>query len=557
MGESIRKIDFIQIFLVISFFAVGLFHEFTACIAGFVLVAYLCRTVMQKKSLTIYVNLASISVFAIVVFYGISAFWALDSGSAVLGFFKFLPLLFFILILMQKKETPDDYLHIVPYAACGMTVLSFLLMQIPALQDWFSVSGRLSGFFQYANTFAIFLLAALIIVATKERHTKVDLVLIPILLFGIVASGSRTVFALMLLALFVLIITSKNKKYSFLLLAAIVLVVGAAAIYAAVTQNFSTIGRFLTTSLTESTFVGRLLYFRDALPVILRHPFGLGYMGYNYLQYSVQTGVYTVRFIHNDFLQLMLDIGWLPTALFVAAIIKAFFKKGASLRKRLLLFVIAAHTCFDFNFQYLAIFMLFLLLLDYKDGEAREIQVSKAVCGICAAVASALCLYMGLAQSLTYFKQYALSDRLYPWNTQNHIALLENANDDADSLADKIIQNNGYVALAYRVKAVNAFSAGDFEQVMEYQNEAIDVAPFFYETYEEYCYMLINGIFLYERAGDTYSAEVCREELLSVVEQLQSLPDKQSKLGKMIQDQPETELPSEIMEYVEAMENAE
>ena len=45
-------------------------------------------------------------------------------------------------------------------------------------------------------------------------------------------------------------------------------------------------GRFLTTSLHSSTLLGRLLYAQDALPVILRHPFGLGYRSYTYMQGS-------------------------------------------------------------------------------------------------------------------------------------------------------------------------------------------------------------------------------------------------------------------------------
>lgn len=454
---------------------------------------------------------------------------------------------------MQQQKQTDDYFKILPYVAAVMTVISAILMQIPALTKWFSVSGRLSGFFQYSNTFAIFLLMALIILATKENHAKTDLLLIPVILFGIMYSGSRTVFALMVVSVLALIIFNKNKKFKIILLIATIAVIAIALIYALITDNFRSIGRFLTVSLQESTFVGRLLYFWDALPVILRHPFGMGYMGYYYYQHSIQTGVYTVKFIHNDFLQLLLDIGWIPVIIFVIAILKSFFKKGTTLQKRLLLLVVSAHTCFDFNFQYLAIFMLFIMLLDYKDGTKKEITISTILNISLTTVVSLLFTYIGISQALTYFMQYDLSNKIYPWNTQNHITILSTSTDlnEKEEIAERVIENNGYVAIAYDVKSQLAYSKGDFAKVIEYKEKAIEVSPFTYKTYEDYCYMLIHGIYLYEKAGDVYSAEICKKELIATVGRLSENPQKLSDLGELIDDQPEIQLPEEIIEYVE------
>lgn len=549
--KQLKKIRFMDVFVVFSFAAIGLFHEFLACISGIALSIYLCRLVAKQGGMRFYVNLTSIAVLLIVCFYGLSVFWAVDSGEAFIGFFKFLPLLLFMLVLMQDPRQAAVWLKTLPYLAAFITVVSAVLMQVPVLERYFSTAGRLSGTFQYANTFALFLLVAILLIATKEKFSRADFVMLPILLFGLIYSGSRTVFALMIVSVVALLVFKKNKKHRLALAGLVAAAVGVSAGYAVLTGNFSSIGRFLTTSLTESTFVGRFLYFYDALPVILKHPFGLGYMGYSYMQYSFQTGVYTVRFIHNDFLQLLLDVGWIPTGAFVAAVFKSFFKKGTSLTKRLLLFVITAHTCFDFNFQYLAIFMLFILLLNYNDGEEKELSLTKTACGTVAVLLSVCFLYIGVGQGLSYFKIYTLSDRIYPWCTRNHIAMLASADaGNSEKLADRVIKNNGYVALAYRVKAGNSYSEGDFREVIQNEKKAIQVSPFSYETYEEYCYFLINGIILYEKAGDTYSAEVCREELNAVAEQLKELPNRCSKLGRMIQDQPQTELPPDIQEYI-------
>lgn len=555
MSEINKKFDFIEIFLILSTVFLGLFQEFLACIAGAVLCIYLSVFCINNKKIVFYWNITSASVLSIVLFYGLSVFWAVDSGDAVLGFFKFLPLAFFLLVVMQKSEVADDFTKKIPLLAAFMTISSLILMQFQSLKKYFSVAGRLSGFFQYSNTFALFLLIALIIVATKEKFAVSDFLVLPVLLLGIVYSGSRTAFVLMLIVILALILFKKNKKHRIVLASFVATVIAFATVYALLTNNFNSIGRFLTISLRESTFVGRLLYFQDAIPVILKHPFGLGYLGYNYMQYSFQTGLYSVRYIHNDFLQLMLDVGWLPTVLFVTAIIKAFFKKGVLLRKRLLILVISAHTCFDFNFQYLAIFMIFILLLDYKDGNKKEFSVSKITVMTAAMILTALFAYIGTVNALFYFKQYETATLLYPYSTQCNMALMQSQEmADAVKTAEKITGSNKYVYLPYRIKANKEYLNGNFKNVIDYETTAIKLSPFTVETYEEYCRMLINGIYLYEKAGDKYSADICKKELLNTVNALNNISIKQSRLGKMIKDQPNTELSEEIIQYVQTIE---
>ena len=95
-----------------------------------------------------------------------------------------------------------------------------------------------------------------------------------------------------------LCLTRKRLRIPLMLLLAAC--VAAALLFVAITGNQDTIGRFLTISLESSTLMGRLLYYRDVLPVILKHPFGLGYMGYYYAQGGFQTGVYATKFVHNE-----------------------------------------------------------------------------------------------------------------------------------------------------------------------------------------------------------------------------------------------------------------
>ena len=209
----------------------------------------------------------------------------------------------------------------------------------------------MAGFFEYPNTFALFLLLGLIVLGTAEKLHLRDLFLATVLLFGLFKTGSRTVFFLLLCCALCIGIFRKNKK----LRIAVAILTGAAVVLsltvAFLTDNMQTVGRYLTSSLSSSTLLGRLLYYKDALPIILHHPFGLGYKGYYYMHPSFQTGVYSVLYVHNDFLQLLLDVGWLPAGLMGIAVSKAFLQRGASLRTRLLLFALVAESMVFFDLK--------------------------------------------------------------------------------------------------------------------------------------------------------------------------------------------------------------
>lgn len=553
LNKSISKLNFNCIFLAMSTIAMGFFHEFLSCIASIILCIYLFVFVTQNDGIKFNINFGSISIIIIFTFYGLSTFWAIDSGMAFIGFLKFLPLPLFMLSVIQKGGCFDKIYNILPHSAAFMTAASFLLSFIPKFGRVFTPAGRLTGFFQYANTYALFMLIALIITSMKERLQIIDYIYIPIFILGIILSGSRTVFILTAISVIVILIFAKNKKVRTISSAFLVGITVISALYAAATKNFDSIGRFLTTSLSESTFLGRLLYWYDALPVILRNPFGLGYQGYYYIQPSIQSGLYSVRYIHNDFLQLMLDIGWIPAIIFASAIIRSFFRKGTDVKNRLVLFVISAHCFFDFDLQFVSVFMILILFLDIQNG--KEIIIKKSSCLLGAALAGCCSAYMFIPLTASFMENYKLSAALYPWNTDVNIAIIstDDTAEKMDADADKILSQNKYIAIAYSAKAEAAYSQGNFGVMLEYKDNAIENAPFNYDEYIDYIYKLLTGIELYTQAGDQYSADFCRKKLDKVLGKFYSIESKMSYLGKNINDQPTTELPPEILEWIEAI----
>lgn len=542
--------------LLLSLVLSGGFNEYVGCVLSAIISVLLIVKIAQNRNFVVNINITSLSIAVITLLYLISCFYAVDSGMAFVGFLKFLPVLLYMLLLMQDKGIKEHLIALLPYVALALGVLSLVLMYIPITKDYFTVSDRLAGFFQYPNTFALFLLVGELTALSKEKLKPIDIISALLLIILLLFTGSRAVFILAVFSNVLIIFFRKGKKVKILLGIVVAVLAVAVLLMLPLFNNSEIFSRYFTISFTESTFVGRLLYYFDAFPLILRHPFGLGYMGYYYVQQSIQTGVYSVMFIHNDFLQLLLDVGWIPCLLFVVGIIKSFFRKGNSAGKRIILLTVFLHCLFDFDLQFVSMFLILLLFLNYNDGKQFELKKG-AVFVFSFVITGLLSLYFAVALGLAHFGFNQAADSMFPGNTQNKVDLLI-AEDDIvaqNEIADRIISQNEYVQIAYSAKARYAFSQGDFESLISYKNKIFQIAPFSYDEYEDYCYMLIQGIQLYKQAGDEYSTEVCEQQLLKTADRLDRLDDKLSNLGRKIVDQPKTDLPDDIVKYINSLES--
>lgn len=548
-----NRIDYFTIVFLCMICFTGTFHEYQSCIFSIALIIGLIICFKKSSaSPAFYLNVSSISIFLICSMYLISSIWAVDSGMAVIGFFKYIPILLFMLAIMQKKHIEEQIYEAMPYISVFMVIVSFVFMQIPALNEYFSVADRLAGFFQYPNTFAILLLVSELLIVRKTKLDKFDYITGALLIIGLILTGSRTVFVLAVISNIVMILFVADKKYRKLLLGGLLLTGVLAIAILFFTGEEHLAERFFRFSLGESTFSGRLLYFQDAIPLILQHPFGTGYMGHYYLQQAIQTGVYSIRYIHNDFLQIILDIGWLPCLLLAGAVIKALISRKNELYKKIILAVMCLHACFDFDFQFISIFCLFITFLMYDEGRKFKCEKNSKITAVLLAVFAAVNLYMGAALLMSHINQCEVSHKLYPWNTQNELKRIMLTDDlyMQEKIAEEIIVRNENVVLCYSVKARSAYQKGDFNNLIRYKHHIFDIAPFQYDEYEEYCYMMINGISLYSEIGDAKSAGICLNELIFTENKLNGTENKLSDLGRKIYDQPETELPEDIQKYI-------
>ena len=529
------------IFFCAAPFLTGLYFEWACCAAALFLAGYLIYCGATLRQLNIPRSPIMYACITVVSFFLVSPLWAVDKGMTLFGAVKFLPLPLFCMSVAQINAYERRRLiNTVPVIGAAMTAVSLPLSFVPVLKDYLLVSGRLAGFFQYSNTYAVYLLAGIIISVGSDWAEKKKLVIAAVLIAGIFMSGSRTVLIILAVAAVIYFVKSKNKKLKIALSGIFAAILLAAIFYALITKSFDTVGRFMTSSFLSSTFLGRLLYYKDALPVILHHPFGLGYMGYYFLQGSFQTGVYSVVDIHNDFLQILLDIGWIPFAVCIWALIKSLFRCDNVSKSTIA--VILLHCLLDFDLQFIVVDFLLLLLLD---GSSQFIKLKRrSITFSLSAAVIALLLWVGSASAVYYFKDYDLARKIYPAYTTAYINLMlkESNPEDADALADKIISINQSVSVAYSAKSRMAFADGNIHQMIEYKKQAISLGVYSIDEYREYREMLEIAEELYLNAGDESSAEYCRRCNNEIALMLEKVKNNTSKIAWMINDKPNLEL---------------
>lgn len=533
----------------------GYFVYTSAALSAIMLIGITFYIIRNKK---IYVpwDINVMAIFIVCIMYFISALWAIDSGMSLMGGVKFFPLLCYCLMVSGDKENKEKAIELLPLLGACMTIFSFLMMQFSVFEKSVSVAGRLAGFFQYPNTYALFMLICLIIAMDKIELQQIDWLwcfYAVISLFGIIMSGSRTVLLLMIILGIVFCLRNRMSKKILIAIAGIVILLIAFLWITGLGKTV--IIRIFSTN--GSTFWGRLLYMKDALKIIITHPFGLGYYGYHYLQTSYQTGVYSVVNVHNELLQIMLDIGIIPAILFYGILIRSCISKNVNRRNKIILITIILHSLFDYDFQFLIIGMILILLLD--DDKRKEISISwlTKICSILVAIGIMIVAWMTGMSDIYYMKSMpGKALKMYSGNTEARIELLKKADTvkKMKKISDKIIKDNQSVSIAYSARAQVCFADGDMEGYIKNKLIAIQNAPYQYDEYEDYLQTLAYAEGEYLKNDDLKSAQECVERAESIPSLLNEVKLKTSSLGWKINDTPTVVLSHENLKLIKEME---
>ena len=230
----------------------------------------------------------------------------------------------------------------------------------------------LQGSFGYANTMALFSGIG-IILSVYYRSLNKDYKFIHecILLINAIAFiMTKSLFGFVCLGIAIVLTLYIKSKVSrkYILISAGIVIVGILGIF--ITGNEEV--------LLRSTVANRLIYWQDALKVILKHPFGIGVHNWESIQYGVQTADYSVKYVHNGFIQLLLDGGILAFAGLVVLIVYGYIgliKKYIEKKNELYLFMITiltfivVHSFVDINFAYGIVWFVIGLILSLSRTE--------------------------------------------------------------------------------------------------------------------------------------------------------------------------------------------
>lgn len=322
-------------------------------------------------------HLVHLSLFLIIVLYWASTFVAVDLEKAISEAVKVTALLPFSIII--STLTKDQFMKLFrwfPYLG-SLTAVVGIVFQIER-------QNRLESTLGYANALAIFLLITLLMTAffyLKEGR-KGDYVLMIIQATGLLLTFSRSVWVLWLVSIAMLTLFQEFRKKSMWLQIGTAHLLGFVVAALLKRDILFFWSRLQTIGPETSEFRLRLVYWKDSLSMITDHWWlGTGGGGWSVLQTQYQSEDYFVRFVHNHYLQLALDIGFFGPLLFIGLVVFLLYRsvvvinsvqaatdhssllwiKGVLLASAVLLL----HAGFDFDFSFLFLFAVFLMFVEF------------------------------------------------------------------------------------------------------------------------------------------------------------------------------------------------
>lgn len=255
--------------------------------------------------------------------------------------------------LLEKTDK-----RIFRYAAMGILIAMYLTFS-KACIPIFLLVGTLYIYKErkHRTFFAIANLAAVIVCALTFAAVKRHMPFLAavIILCGIAAAGE----------------IKMGDKYFRLWL--VLGAVGIAFVIVAVIKNPS-----LVTTLSK-----RMQYSNDALGLIGKNPiFGNGAGSWRVLQFGVQSDGYDVKYLHNSPLQLIIENGFLFTALFYAPVVYAFCRavKHRERAAAAILLVITLHSFVDLDLSFALMLTIYgavsgMCMSDEKASESERFRL--------------------------------------------------------------------------------------------------------------------------------------------------------------------------------------
>lgn len=538
----------------------GGFKPRTVCFILLTGLLLIIDTVRRKRILMIGDRKSQFGTVLMLIGGVISVLSGIDRGESIFGLLRMMAIMVLGLALQQMEEEEKFYfLRAVPIA-CLFSLAGCFFNRFSFFEDWVSASGRVNGFFGYANTMALFLILGIVIEEYCGGREKRVLQLI--LALGLLATGSRTAFVIFCGYLVLNFIRDREKSQYFLL--AFFGMAGVIGLTSLASGNMSSIGRFLKIGLNASTLQGRFLYWEDAVRMLAKLPVGLGYMGYFYFQQAHQTGVYSVRFVHNEWIQWVLDYGVLAGAGLIIWLYCRCKRNTMSRMEKEMLGIVAIYSFFDFHLQFFAIVIIVLLLFPKGRTEIRFDEGVKNKrrweCGLWVAAVFAvyLCVSAVVADHCARNGDYKQAVRWNPLSAQYKQEYLLQSEDlkTAEACADRLLKGNKYLYTAYLMKSNAAAQEGRLDDFVVNRRKVLWLRQYKLEEYEDYLEILFSW---YKKAYEERNRRemaVCRMAIQEVPDMITQVRRKTGLRSYRIKEKPNLSLDRKYIDLITEIEGS-
>ena len=527
----------------------GFFDESVAAIGALITVGLFW---MLLKGETFLVRDKRIVFFvptAVFVISMVVSFWSIDYIDNFMGAMRIGIICLWMWLLRCRKSTEvSDAKNAIPWMGGIIVLLSIACYYIPLLKPYFWENTRMCGAFQYANTTALLLALGILQVINEWKENperKIQwhyIVLVIALMFGLLLTGSRSV--LLLLIVWGIVYAVKTPEFRKIFLLGVVLVLLTGGLYTVITGNIGNVGRIFTIFSSNSTMWGRILYARDAVLLLTRKFYGLGRMGYYYSQGTFQSGVYDVRFVHNDFLQIALDYGVIALGLLLYFLIWQLLRGKQSLSDKGMILFICVASAMDFHCQYLYIVMVLCMFFDYGNCE-KEKKKQLRENYILFPVFIVLFIYISIATACCRSGKPEITLSMLPDYTsaQEKCIFSDLRSQKVYELSNRLIQKNTYDVAAYIARGSFYASRLSVPQCIEDLDRMLELKPYRTDYYQQYELLLQDMKMQIEsNVGDFEEKDqylqMIQERIEELPLQLKEVEKRTSFLAYKIKDKP-------------------
>jgi len=539
-------------FIILPIFQGGYFYH-EALLFGvvqgsvFLVLAFNNKLVIPKSKILL--------LYGIIVVSGIfSSVSAVNLGIHVIGLLKItVPLIWLINLgsfwhiykeKMMKQTRTAFVVSALAISLISLVVLVFVSDESELFMH-FIQKERFGGFFQYANTYGIYIFGSLILLFIGKYKVLYKILGGILLMSNIILTQSRGVIIIGLAVMFVIIVMMKSYRYI------IGIIVGGLFIGQGVLMIFLEriqLYRSINISGNSSEWLSRILYYEDGLKILIDNITGIGHGGYYDIHRYYQTGAaYKVRYIHNSLLQIGIDYGVMAMfallGIGLLSLIILYNNKKLWWNQEYILYTLGGlalfgHSIIDFDFQFMSFTIIFLFMVysaELVSDKVKGVYIfggDKVIYKWCIIIIL-LCitvsmLFFARITLLEYNGEQDKSYNSYPYFTTSVIGILNDESSDytqeqKTEIALNAVKRNEFFVPGFAFLRDYYYNSGDLENAIIYSVKVYQLAPLRLDYFEIYTKIAWEHILNLYKSGELQGDNNHLKDLTNIARHIKEL----------------------------------